>query len=66
MSVAANDRANAIRQDLVVVEFGGAALRNQACCDGKLNEILKFNVAGAIEQTGGGVVGGTDSPEAEC
>ena len=63
--LAANDRADAVGQHSVIVEFAGAALRNQTRRDGKLDEILKFDVAGAVEDAGSREIDGADSPQAD-
>lgn len=49
----------------MVVEFVGAALRDEAGRDGKLQEILKFDVARTIEEGGRGEIDGADCPEAD-
>ena len=47
---------------LLVVEFAGAALGDQAGGDVEGEEILKLDVAGAVEDAGSGEVDGADSP----
>ena len=57
--------SNSLRKDLIVIEFDGTALRNQSRGYGELQEILKFYVAGAIENTGRGVVDGANTTQTE-
>ncbi len=64
-SVRPGDCAQSIGENLRIVEFVRTALGYEAGGYWELKKILKLDVAGAVEETGRGVIEGAHSPQAE-
>jgi hypothetical protein len=60
-----DDLLHRIGGEVLIVEFGGAAVVDQLGGNVERQEILKLDIEGAVEEAGRGEVDGTDSPEAE-